>query len=128
MKYYKVVSTNENNEHFSYAVYSSKYRIQYLVNEWVRPKIGKIFIFDSFENAFNFLSEEGYVNKITLETFNGYCIFECEAENVQQLSEMGEPDEYSIESYWLNKNRLKNTPVGTLGASAIKLTNKVKNG
>lgn len=47
---YKIVRYNSDNKLFSYNT-TNKYCLEYELNKWTYPKIGKIFTFESLEDA-----------------------------------------------------------------------------
>ena len=72
MKYYKVVRKRESNYCSCRLGCDPKWAVEYKVGEFVSPKIGKVFIFDSLANAQAFRSGQNEL------------IFEVEAEGVSK--------------------------------------------
>ncbi len=50
---YKLVQEFDN-KYFSYVKNSNKYHVEYKINEFVYPRIGKLFVFEDKESAINF--------------------------------------------------------------------------
>ena len=100
--YYKVV----DNHLRSAITHTSEYEIQYVIGEKVYPVVGKIFIFDTYENAFNYCKDATR-------------IFPCEAGGVERMPLMA-MTAYDIEDFWKgNFNRAWNAPYGTLVADWV---------
>lgn len=101
--------------------------VQYELNKFVKPKIGKCMIFDTLEHANNW--------------FLGSHIFECEAKKVEHppkntlfYSGQGLINKY-INYFWEHKTYpdgleedydLEKIPEGTLFASEVKLTRRIR--
>lgn len=89
--------------------------LYYEVGEWTFPKIGKIFAFDSFENA------------------KAYCgsyreIFEAEASGVEPIATIASLEHRkAIKNFWedrLRDNQMALAPNGSVVCAALKLVRK----
>ena len=107
---YKIVY-NKNGRHFS-AITEGEYRLEYKVGETTIPKIGKIFVFNTIEDAKNF----GFCNSSKL--------FTCEVTNpIRALYRSWSLD---FPSFWnLNKHTVE-VPLGTYYVDSCKLLKEVK--
>lgn len=99
---------------------SGLYRLQYKLNEWTEPKIGKIFVFKEKEDA------------IWFQLLGSPCsyseIYKCEAENAEPMERCAMCIEPSITKFWKGKTKPyhdQKTPKGTYGADRIKLLEKI---
>lgn len=112
--YYKVV--REDME--SMVKLPDDFKVTYKIGEWVEPKVKntKLFVFDSFQMAAEFISSH-----------NTYrAIYECEVKNPGKPKFLGQI--WDINSFWklkwLKKNLYgvrKKAPTGTISCDSVKL-------
>lgn len=111
--------------------------IQYELNKWIEPKVGKIFAFDTLENVLFFKEQYNH-----LHGFNDFRIFEARAQDVEPMKLMSVTNYPSLSNNfksvrnqiieWWKKNELIQTrdnshipPIGTVGVSKIKLIEEI---
>lgn len=88
------------------------YQLEYNIGEWTKPKVGKIFVFDSLENAQDF-------------TWQGDVIFKCEAKNPTKAHYRCFKNN-KFESFWSGYgNSCDDVPKGTYFADEIKPLERV---
>lgn len=115
--YYKVVSVNHNRM-YSY-IWHHEYAVEYIENEWVKPNIGKLFAFNSFDSALHFYTADG-------DAEEQYEIWECEVENPIEANYISWLWA-NLESFWSgDKRNIVPAPKGTMNCDAIKLIRKVE--
>ena len=122
--YYKVVSINKKKQLVS--AITRDYYIHYKFKKWVKPDIGKIFIFDTLKNAKKFLE---------LNFDKPWRIYKCYAKNVGPIEQVLQTSNFGLlhcEAFWDNK--LNNDEKihltcyvlrGTLVADSVMLYQKV---
>lgn len=102
----------EKGRFFSFSA-ADDLALEYKVNEWTTPKIGKIFIFDSIESARRFC------RSVTSPRF-----FRCEAENVTPAQSIYANFKYAS-MFWNSGSWPCKPPIGTLYADRVKLLEEV---
>ena len=109
MKFYKVVSSMRSVTGYG------KYEIEYKEGEWVKTKIGKIFVFSSLAAARAFAK-----NSIC---FGSPRIYEVEVKNAEPAREIAFfTDTKSIRRFWNGVERGKAKPIdGTWLCDSVKL-------
>lgn len=124
--YYKVVCLNMTSVNWC-----SEYSLNYEINKWMKPIIGKLFVFDDLECVKSFLGN--------ISTH--YKVFECEivkapfklniCANLMEIedfwrihTEARETNNFTIFN-WDRPNCLRNCPLGTVMADAVKLTKEI---
>ena len=124
---YKVVE-KKNGRFFSPIIRQDGQIMEYIIGEIIYPKIAfsKIFVFDSYENAYKFVDLFNFINK------NSLSILECNAQVVKDLSISEFPHCISTlhekENFWLKINKglrpsgLSLLRTGTLFATWVKPT------
>ena len=124
MKYYKIVSTDDIGGYYSYLRHSM-YSLEYSTEDWTTPKVGMIFVFDSYKNALTFLEKEDLAHLLGKDFF----IFECEAEGITKAEYCGYTSQDYILDFWTNElYARRSAPFGTFFAKRIKLIKDVSNG
>ncbi len=115
----------ENRSYWSGA--TNPYCIKYNTDEWINSPCGKLFAFDTYENALNFRSN---------------CIYKCIGKNVVECPKMLDCAVVSYKTwtnsgfikdlmidFWNNKpidpRYICNTPPGTVGVGSIKILERV---
>jgi hypothetical protein len=121
-------NTNGMLYSFSWIARSSPYGLTYKTTVINKPKIGKIFVFDSLENAILFIFDCTATRIVTNE------IWECEASGVTPA--VGAVYTNHFEDFWnkesndyLNKSQKFSglgLPEGSLYCSSLKLIKKVR--
>jgi len=90
-------------------------RVYYEIGEWVKPRFGKLFVFDTIENTQNFIHDWG-----------GFRLYRCEALNAERLNTMCLPIMWDrFEKFWKGQAVKYSTPTGTYGCDAVKLVERV---
>lgn len=122
--YYKVVSKDLSSCCLNFA-FPREYRVQYKINEWVKPSISntRMFLFKDLTSAENFVD--------TQYTIGSVRIFSCKAKNVSKVKLLSYPTD--IREFWQYKFKHKklpsriiiDVPNGTLSASEIMLLEEV---
>ena len=118
--YYKVVtSTLRSARH-----YPKSGAIQYKINEWVTPPIGKIFIFETKKDAIQF---QLFYEKI----------YKCVVKNPTKAKYYAQSCMTCLVDFWKNYNKpaelakmsgISKPPKGTIYCDAVKLLEEVTNG
>ncbi len=118
--YYKITTRDLKSVHID-----NRYTVTYVLNEWVKPIIGKLMIFDTFDNAYFWINEMA----------TNFRIFESEAEGViepgfkywitsnlalNKSMEQFWKDGIPHPEIWPDKH-LEEVPTGTLFADSVKL-------
>lgn len=119
---YKVLSVNGYIYESAFNI--SDYRIRYAKGEWARPVFGKLFVFDTLENAINWMKKDKW----------GNVIFECEVENPTPINELIPSFSFLIRCFWEDLDRIKKTyrgdlksaPIGSIWCDAVKITTLVE--
>lgn len=121
--YYKVVNSKLQscccNPYFP-----AEYRVQYKLNEWVKPVIPntRLFIFGKEDDAFLFQQYMGYM----------FDVYSCYAKNVACVKQLANPS--FVHDFWLKKKQhkkilsyllLDSIPTGTLSCSEIMLRHHI---
>jgi hypothetical protein len=123
MRVYKVVCIEKKDRgtvnfyvpgcKYTSVIGNKDFYLTYEIGETTFPKIGKLFGFDSLENAKEYMTRTCY----------GRAVFVGEAENVGKPKYLGNPN--FIESFWLNKKSKKrltdfvDAPKGTLSFTSF---------
>lgn len=99
------------------------YELEYKLDSWTEPKIGKIFIFKELADAISFKAVMQYPFRgIILE------IYTCEVENAAPMERCAMCIGQSITKFWKGKTKPyhdQRTPKGTYGADKVKLLEKI---
>lgn len=137
MKYYKVVR-KFNGKLVSVSTYG-KYQVEYKIGETTKPKIGKLFVFNSLLSARNYISNIEWQHNYP----NDKAIFECEIRKPSLMRYIGDYRDDDMKMFWENRNlRIEQriskeyrtqfsyhiayrSPCGTYCASEVKLLKEV---
>ena len=102
--YYKVVTIDKHRTLTSAIIGKNIFfsrtpnlRLYYKLHEWIKPKIGKIFIFDTLIHAKDFMR---------LDQTREWRIYKCYAKNVTSINKILEPGlsyEEVFRNFWNNK-------------------------
>lgn len=125
--FYKVVKRRSKNcrDLTSCVLGAVGYGLKYKTQRWRKPalKNSKIFVFDTLDNAKNFLNKNWYTDKEKI------CIYECEVRNPEKAKKYAfYPMDHDIEHFWKNvfyDVHIDEPPTGTYFADAIKLTRRI---
>lgn len=114
MSYYKITNSQTRS------LIEKVWGVQYSVEHWTRPQIGKLFVFDSFTNALRYCVS-GMTGRVR------FPIWKCEVKDPETLSIMSDFNP-GHEKFWesfptLIKDNcyVVDTPIGTIGVSAVRL-------
>ena len=119
-KCYKIV----RNDYTSITM-RHEYRLKYEINEWTKPKIGKIFVFSSLIEVKHFISRN------TMMCY-GTMIFKCDAKNLTKATHrLSDPHSDTIAGFWKlitfdNKPYVMKAFAGTMFCDAVKLIERVE--
>lgn len=138
-KYYKIVSRDWDRDSLVSMTYNWLNKtdiptVEYLVNNWVYPKIGKLFVFDDLEAA------KKYERKFHCGSVGGSYIYECEVKNPRTITRiMNLTEKTLLLKFWQNYKNKKSfrkiadqssilwpVPQGSYVVDAVKLTKKVR--
>jgi len=117
--YYKVVRAYPNKCLLS-CFTTNKFKVEYLVGEFVYPTIGLLFVFSNFTSAFGFAEDRAH-----------WEVWTCEALRPRKIKYMASPEiENDFVEFWgkpRRKHYLKKRQVlrGTYGALGVKLLERV---
>lgn len=111
MQYYKCVRIAGAKKKMLSSWAYPPYEVEYFVDKWVRPEIGKLFVFGELDSAREYS-----------DTF--FCsIFECDVENPEIATVMATSD---YEGYWGGKKvNVCDCLANVFYCDAIKLTKKI---
>lgn len=114
MKYYKVVYKNLQ----SMVIHDSKYVVQYAVDQWVEPRIGKLFVFDDLETAKNWRMSK-----------DGRRLFEVEVRDPEKVEVLTPiiPSDKDIEDFWKGEGHpsIYHSARNSVFVSAVKLVQEI---
>lgn len=127
-KYYKVVRSWHNKllSCTTHGIYECEYKL----NVITKPKIGKLFVFDSLLNARNLLSS---IIGSQYSSFT-YRVYECEITNAESIDYLPTSFDSNINWFWEQvksydrkyQNNLWKSPHGTHGCDSVKLTKLIE--
>jgi len=120
LKYYKIVNLGDDGELYSMSV-SGYARVKYIPGEISKATIGKLFIFNSLQQARDFIGPG----------LDNYQIWECNATGVEWIRWMMAWDSSfgAFKEFWKDRRRFRGdipVPKGTLIASSIKLLRRMR--
>lgn len=113
MTYYKI-TTRDNR-----SLIERVWTVQYSMEHWVRPNFGKLFVFDSLTNVLKY-----HIPCLVGQVL--FPIWKCEVKDPEILAVMSNFLS-SHKRFWKSfpnfteDNYVKDTPDGTIGASAVRL-------
>lgn len=99
------------------------YVLDYKINRWTTPKIGKIFAFSSYANAKSFFSFIRRISSSKITLYRAHAV-ECKPLKFMSRVALDKP----IEDFWNNElpeDRCTTTPLGTVGCSKLMLIKKL---
>ena len=122
---YKVVREEENGKYYSAVLENLRLRIEYPPNEWIKSRVGRIFVFETKEQAIEFAESRFYAS------YERYRVFKVQAIGVKKAKQCL-PEFHNnyqdIKDFWANEKDWQGVKVmpGTLFAKKIKLIEEVK--
>lgn len=114
---YKVVRVSKDGKRLSYG--NTPHALEYSQEKWTTPKIGKLFVFDTLENAKNFLTS------YHPDSCAGYEIYDCEVKNEEPCDKLASVS-YIVEFWNKSLNYISvRAPRGTYMCDAVRLKERV---
>ena len=138
---YKIVKCDCNNRYYSLLIQNIDFlKIEYKINEWAKPRIGKILAFDTQKNAEIFWQINENISYNSFLLTQSWLIFKAEAKNTKLIKRlMYLSSKFTDREYLFNTEKLikfwseeKNVidetliaPSGTLACDELKLIKEI---